>query len=114
MANDVEITQVEKIDQLKEQGRAYLRSNQADMAIRVFAKVWNSTLMTWIHYWFWRFIFIDWRQNTSLTFYLQAWRLAPDRRDVQRRLTWRSAVMPKKIRRRLKYCQLNRTPGAPV
>jgi tetratricopeptide (TPR) repeat protein len=87
MANDVEITQVEKIDQLKEQGRAYLRSNQADMAIRVFAKVLeldaddlDSLLVLGDSY------LLIGDRTASLTFYLQAWRLAPDRRDVQRRV----------------------------
>ena len=87
MANDFEITQMDKIDQLKEQGRAYLRSNQADMAIRVFAKVLeldaddlDSLLVLGDSY------LLIGDRNASLTFYLQAWRLAPDRRDVQRRV----------------------------
>ena len=87
MVNDFKMTQMEKIDQLKEQGRAYLRSNQADMAIRVFAKVLeldaddlDSLLVLGDSY------LLIGDRNASLTFYLQAWRLAPDRRDVQRRV----------------------------
>lgn len=82
------IPQVSEVQKLKEQGRSYLKSNQMDKALRIFAIILRENpddveamLILGDAY------LIVGERAEALTLYRQACRLAPERKEIKRRVT---------------------------
>ena len=76
-----------ELKRLKEQGRAFLKSNQIDKALRIYARILqenpndlDSLLILGDSY------FVSGEREEALALYSQAYQLAPGRKDVERRL----------------------------
>jgi tetratricopeptide (TPR) repeat protein len=81
-------TQEEEITRLKEQGRLYLKANQVGKALRIFSTVLkehpediDSMLILGDSY------LLAGDQAYALMLYQEAYQLAPERRDIKRRIT---------------------------
>ena len=80
-------TSEEEINHLKEQGRQYLKANQVGKALRIFSTVLKEhpddidcMLILGDSY------LMALEQSFALVLYQQAYQLAPDRRDIKRRI----------------------------